>query len=76
MPCATCEYYFKNTPCEHRKIDFYEPIDSAPYDAVSLDFLTKKYNMLEEYCPCTTCLVKPMCQDPCDAFNSLTKMDK
>jgi len=25
-----------------------------------------------DQCPCIICLVKPMCEEPCDAFNILT----
>lgn len=25
-----------------------------------------------EDCPCITCIVKPMCENPCDAFNELS----
>lgn len=26
-----------------------------------------------ENCPCLDCIVKPMCEDPCEDFNDLTR---
>ncbi len=45
-----------------------EECEGCPADGCSISNHLKEHNLPMETCPCISCLVKVMCETPCDLF--------
>ena len=70
MPCKICEEIYRNLPCNNI-IDSDTILNEGSYSKLGSEGTRKTvsiYNLLSGYCPCKLCLVRVMCNEPCEEF--------
>lgn len=57
MPCGLCTTTFANKPCNSNHVNITDILVAT----FNKEYMMKYFNVLNQYCPCTNCLVKMMC---------------